>query len=395
MSHTTAVLERSYQLPHIKTDLMRIAFGAREGDHEEQLKRMSSVFSRRDPFSPLYLTPDDLAEFEAREDITSLRLALEEENDKKAANSLEARIQYTLNFLGNLKLVQKRNEYFKLVDDLRARGQSTAHVRRSNETDPREPKEIPGCKTSSVIGDSFQKNSDTTQLVPNLMDYLANRLPVPKGTQHQPMHKKRAAKVCKARAPTRTLSFLCDQSFATRETLSRHVQRSHPLEEEFKCPACRKTGHHVIVLAGAIPWAAHVEQQHGKQFTPDPYISEKPAFCLICSTEHSVRGFSLHFFKAHEKESQYPFECAACHQNELVVQNHAKNSWIRHAMDVHGSMDQYHGSILKASQGSPLLIRKRKRSLCVAASDIDEDSSRLIVRNMENEEFWVTGRDSD
>ncbi|OAA71748.1 hypothetical protein LEL_08983 [Akanthomyces lecanii RCEF 1005] len=397
MSHGTAVFERSYQTPHISTDLMKIAFGGRAGDYEKQFARISSVFSRRDPFSPLYLTAQELAEFEKRQDISSLRLAYEDatKNNEQQAEELKSRIKYIIDYLEKLKLAEKRNEYFEAADDLRARGLSTAHLRQPGETNPKRQKDIPGCKASPVVGVLFQNNVDATQLVANLVLYLEGRLPAPKDMQHQPDGQMRLPKIRKTKIQTRKLCLICNITCATKATLSRHVERTHTFEEAFECPACRQTGHHVIVDAGAVQWAKHVEQQHGKQLAPDPFFSQKPAYCLICSTSHAIRGFSLHFSKAHEKESQYPFDCRECGQKGVVAKIHDRRSWIRHAMEVHGSKDPMNGSVLEGEFDTVLQSKKRKRSVSVLDSDAGELSSRFPIGTGEDEEFWVTGRDSD
>lgn len=377
---------------------MKIAFGTRAGNHEDQNSRISSVFSRRDQCAPLYLTAPELAEFEKRQDISSLRLACKDEKDvgnKKNATKLESKINYIINYLERLKLEEKRNEYFEAVDDLRARGQPTTHLRQIGEKDLRRKRDPADGKSCQVIGGFFQKNVDATELVSSLVEYLQGRLPVPKTMQQQPKDKPRLLIVPKSKLPVRTLCLLCNLSCATKAVLSRHIERTHTLEEAFECPACRQTGHRVIVDAGAVHWATHVEQQHGKQFAPNPYYSQKPAYCLICSTGHAIRGFGFHFSKAHDKESQYPLKCRECAQNGLMAEIQDKRSWIRHAMEVHGSRDPINGSILKGDLGTALQSRKRKRSVDVLESDGDDISSRFSYMKGEEEEFWVTGRDSD
>ncbi|KAJ3480548.1 hypothetical protein NLG97_g8046 [Lecanicillium saksenae] len=162
MSHSTSVFEMSYQSPHIKADLMKIAFGERSGDHEEQIAKMRSVFSRRDPFSPIYLTCEELAEFDERDDISTLRRQYRkiEGTDKELETAISNRIRYITNVLERLKLREKRAAYFAAVDDLRARGQSTAHLRCTDEKNPRIHRLNPGGKSSVAMGEYMQKKHD-------------------------------------------------------------------------------------------------------------------------------------------------------------------------------------------------------------------------------------------
>lgn len=422
MSHGTNVFERSYQTPHVSTDLMRIAFGARAGDNGNTFSRLSSVFSRRDPYSPLYLTTEELAGFEKRQDITCLRRAHKqalEDKEQTLAGELKYRTKYIIDYLEKLTLTKKRDEYFAQVDDLRARGLSTSHLRQDT-ANPRRKRGMLGCENSAIMGHLFENNVSNSKLVAYLVNYLKDQISKDDLSTRRQNEQK----------PKRTMCILCDKSFATKRTLSRHVAEGHDFSQAFHCPACLKSGHTVLIGADSVLWSVHVESVHGKEFAPVP--NKKLAYCLLCSTEYTARGFGLHFSKAHEPFLQFPLRCTECERKGVIVDVQNRKTWIQHAVKTHGSTDQAYGSVLcpvthvesaskvedvrsvndtttkrkleRFDTEQPELrkylddtecVKRRKREESSSDNDLEESTAFLRGHSPVDKEFWVTGRDPD
>ncbi|KAK4082114.1 hypothetical protein Purlil1_11337 [Purpureocillium lilacinum] len=71
LSNSTEVYEHSYLPIHLNKDLMKVAYRDKAGQNEEMVSMMSRAFLRRDPYAPIYITKDDFASFEKRNDLRS------------------------------------------------------------------------------------------------------------------------------------------------------------------------------------------------------------------------------------------------------------------------------------------------------------------------------------
>ena len=100
MSNSTEVYEHSYLPIHLNKDLMKVAYREKAGQNEEMVSMMSRAFLRRDPYAPIYITKDDFASFEKRNDLSSLRKQYREaKDDPVKAKKIKARIKYLLDYL--------------------------------------------------------------------------------------------------------------------------------------------------------------------------------------------------------------------------------------------------------------------------------------------------------
>ena len=85
---------------HLNKDLMKVAYREKAGQNEEMVSMMSRAFLRRDPYAPIYITKDDFASFEKRNDLSSLRKQYREaKDDPVKAQKVKARIKYLLDYL--------------------------------------------------------------------------------------------------------------------------------------------------------------------------------------------------------------------------------------------------------------------------------------------------------
>ncbi|KAM3492106.1 hypothetical protein MY3957_004597 [Beauveria namnaoensis] len=364
MSHTTEVFERSYQARHLTANLMRIAFDSRAGDNDRMIRSLSSAFSRRDPDAPIYVSTDELAAFEERKDIQTLR-QLHKETFKKEphkATAIKNQIRYLLDCLEKLKLQEIRRKYFDTVDNLRGRHESTEHLDPQLTENPRSAREVPSFERAVLIGKFMRENASVVTLGESMIAYLEERptkLYPPVSKPPPP----KSANVMDMRC------LLCCVPFATVATLSRHVSTAHCFDEPFNCPECERNGVLLQVEQSCISWASHVKAYHKQFIAPSIAVSLKPAYCPLCAKCFTERGFSLHFRQAHKDKLSYPFACPECDREG----NHDSmicsfDAWGLHVQNTHDGGDTAFGAIV------------RKRGIKRAASTADDNALGRKVR---------------
>ncbi|KAM3472693.1 hypothetical protein MY5147_005158 [Beauveria neobassiana] len=364
MSHTTEVFERSYQARHLTANLMRIAFDSRAGDNDRMIRSLSSAFSRRDPDAPIYVSTDELAAFEERKDIQTLR-QLHKETFKKEphkATAIKNQIRYLLDCLEKLKLQEIRRKYFDTVDNLRGRHESTEHLDPQLTENPRSVREVPSFQRAVLIGKFMRENASIVTLGESMIAYLEER-----PTKLHPLVSKppppKSANVMDMRC------LLCCVPFATVATLSRHVSTAHCFDEPFHCPECERNGVLVQVEQSCISWASHVKAYHKQFIAPSVAVSLKPAYCPLCAKYFTERGFSLHFRQAHKDKLSYPFACPECDRegnHESMICSF--DAWGLHVQNTHNGGDTAFGAIV------------RERGIKRAASTADDNALGRKVR---------------
>ncbi|OAQ59792.1 hypothetical protein VFPBJ_11588 [Purpureocillium lilacinum] len=165
LSNSTEVYEHSYLPIHLNKDLMKVAYRDKAGQNEEMVSMMSRAFLRRDPYAPIYITEDDFASFEKRNDLSSLRKQYREaKDDPVKAQRIKARIKYLLDWLERLRIQQVRKEYFAEVDRLRAQGITTHHLRTTQATNPRKQREVVGSSVAKRVLCDKSKTPDLFKL---------------------------------------------------------------------------------------------------------------------------------------------------------------------------------------------------------------------------------------
>ncbi|EJP61116.1 uncharacterized protein BBA_09921 [Beauveria bassiana ARSEF 2860] len=364
MSHTTEVFERSYQARHLTANLMRIAFDSRAGDNDRMIRSLSSAFSRRDPDAPIYVSTDELAAFEERKDIQTLR-QLHKETFKKEphkATAIKNQIRYLLDCLEKLKLQEIRRKYFDTVDNLRGRHESTEHLDPQLTENPRSAREVPSFQRAVLSGKFMRENASVVTLGESLIAYLEERptkLCPPVSKPPPP----KSANVMDMRC------LLCCVPFATVATLSRHVSTAHSFDEPFNCPECERNGVLVQVEQSCISWASHVKAYHKQFIAPSVAVSLKPAYCPLCAKCFTERGFSLHFRQAHKDKLSYPFACPECDREGIHDSMICSfDAWGFHVQNTHDGGDTAFGAIVG------------KRGIKRAASTADDNALGRKVR---------------
>ena len=265
MSNSTEVYEHSYLPIHLNKDLMKVAYREKAGQNEEMVSMMSRAFLRRDPYAPIYITKDDFASFEKRNDLSSLRKQYREaKDDPVKAKKIKARIKYLLDWLERLRIQEVRKEYFDEVDRLRAQGITTHHLRTTQATNPRKQREVVGSSVAVRIGKLLDEDVGPVSAATVLLAYLQEKSEREVFPQDRiTAHKRQPA------APSRCL--LCNGSYANVSSLTRHVRKHHEdaFREPFDCPECQRTGETRQISALPAAWSNHVLRYHGKQHTPN------------------------------------------------------------------------------------------------------------------------------
>lgn len=127
LSHTGAVFESQYQTSRIRGDLMQAAFGQRTGsDNGPLFALLRNISLSCDQNAPVNLTLDDWAEFDGRNNATTLQEAMaeaREQGNQDFFKTLNSRLKYVHRSWKSLKLADKRRKYFEGADRSRAQGQ--------------------------------------------------------------------------------------------------------------------------------------------------------------------------------------------------------------------------------------------------------------------------------
>jgi hypothetical protein len=106
-----------------REDLAVLTFGSRAGRNDELFARLRNMSLSKDADAPVHLSGQELQQFETRKDLRGLRSAMDaarRAGESKTARTLGDRICYLVEALSSLKLKEKRGEYFKHVETLRA-----------------------------------------------------------------------------------------------------------------------------------------------------------------------------------------------------------------------------------------------------------------------------------
>lgn len=144
---------------------------------------------------------------------------------------IKSRIQYLLNCLETLKLVENRRKYVKMVHHLRGKHGSTAHLAHQLAERPRRQKEAPSFERTVYVGSLMQDNASTPILGLGIIAYLEER---PR-TSEPSLPSARAMQASRA-AEQNLRCLLCSLTLSTHGKLSRHISGVHWFGQPFNCP---------------------------------------------------------------------------------------------------------------------------------------------------------------
>lgn len=373
MSHSTEVFEHSYQTSHISTNLMRIAFDSRAGDNDALIRSLSSAFSRRDPYAPIYLSKEELDEFEKRDDLQDYRRQYreaKEANDDALAEKLKQRIGYLINFLEKLKLKENRRHYFKTMDHLRGTHQSTAHLPPQLTESARRIREAPCSRMAVTVSGLMKADCNSVKLAGYLIAFLQER--------------NLDAELRGSQDPKPVRCLLCSLTFDNSGNLSRHVSNTHFFKEEFTCPECYRNGNHVVIGPSCVHWAAHVKHYHNQFIAPSVSRCLQPAYCPLCTKRFTESGFSRHACFKNGSKLSYPFPCPQCRRDgmdDTVIPGFA--DWVIHVKNAHDGDDAVQGAIVRRAEvkrpASMLECGDFGRELKRVRDDDDREMHRIEV----------------
>ena len=207
---------------------------------------------------------------------------------------------------------------------------------------------------------------------------------------------------------------LCPSSvFSNRQSLSRHVWKSHEFNIPFCCPECQRIGAgDVVVAASREAWSGHVARCLSRLDVPNPN-SAKTAYCPFCTKSFTTRGFSAHLYK-HYKEMKKPFLCPECHrQGQSCEVVGGGDAWMLHVRRSHAGSWEVPGAVVASTEGpggeKVQANAKRERDRVdgpykqvrnwsedkVQESCFERDYKVGSAQEHDGEEFYVTGRDWD
>ncbi|EFY98004.2 zinc finger domain-containing protein [Metarhizium robertsii ARSEF 23] len=345
-----------------KKSLAAIAFPGLAGGNETEavISPAARILAKRDPNGPIYVTKDDLDNFERRRVITVL---------PKQAIKVAGRIRYIIAVLSALQIQQMREAYFAEVSRLRAQGLPTEHLSHRNALNARRQKSREGVTGATRLALYLDNNVEV--FVDKLVAHLLRQ---------------DDDKTLETTDNTKCL--LCFDVFKNISSLTRHVKRRHTFDTEFHCPECRQQGRVNIVPAGGPSWSSHVESFHGKEYTPRLFPQMvRPAYCPLCQKYFTKLGFRSHFNKAPAGKLKFSFNCPECLRNGLkddssVIKSHS--NWSLHVENIHEGGVEIRGAVVRAG-------KKRKRSI-YDRSAYEVEMQKPPDRH-QDEEFWNSGRE--
>ncbi|KAF5137859.1 hypothetical protein E5D57_001638 [Metarhizium anisopliae] len=245
-SRLDEVFEKSYQPKHIQKSLAAIAFPGLAGGNETEavISPAARILAKRDPNAPIYVTKDDLDNFERRRVITVL---------PKQAIKVAGRTRYIIDVLSALQIKQMREAYFAEVNRLRAQGLPTEHLSHRNALNARRKKSREG--VTGATPECRQQGR-------------ANIVPAggPSWSSHvESFHGKEYTPRLFPQMVRPSYCPLC-QKYFTKLGFRSHFNKAHAgkLKFSFNCPECLRNGlkDDSSVIKSHSSWSLHVENIH-------------------------------------------------------------------------------------------------------------------------------------
>lgn len=134
MDHTGDVFRQSYQSDHVRVNPLKVRFQRFIKDDDQNCalqNAMRAMSFKGDSGASIYITSQDLEQFERRRDVSELRMQIEAAKavmDRKAYNPIRMKLRSLIKALSDLRLMEKREQYFEEIYRLRRLGQSTTGV---------------------------------------------------------------------------------------------------------------------------------------------------------------------------------------------------------------------------------------------------------------------------
>jgi transcription elongation factor Elf1 len=330
----------------------------------------------RDANAPFELGPDDWADFDKRTDVCTLQCAIakaKEHGELDHRETLRSRLKYLRSTWGTLKRADNRRRYFEEAD--RARSQGQQPPRRVKHT-TNHAEAVRSCRSGAQMANQvllyfdrcWNDRSDEMSgrylhlLVVYLMGGSKARLDTweeeEEANKDELMQEEqdinydehseednvgnRDSKSNELHTTNISMDdgyfecVLCDLRYSSRTTLTghydKHVKKKF-FEKPLQCPICRQQQQqqrekmNVWVGEGFPAWLNHLEQCHGKRYTPyfrqdTSQAAKYPCPFANCVTQRkdkifNSRGLSNHVFRSHAKEHtkdqfKTPIICRYC-----------------------------------------------------------------------------------
>ncbi|KAI0976370.1 hypothetical protein F4678DRAFT_416827 [Xylaria arbuscula] len=426
LGNTDDVFLKSYQPHRVSQNLVQIAFGDRAGgDNADVFASLRRSFLQRDPYAPIYVSPEDLSAIEERQDVRELRgqyreVVAQSSSDSPDAKAVAAKIHWIKCKLSEERLVELRNTYFEEVDRLRATGAAPPRPP-DHSLNPRKSFDPQGAAAAESIGEFMQLEQDgsgdsSLDLV-GLYIPLLRRCPADVATlldRYRSTGQDAKAPLSPQPAvdpkrPHRCL-FGCD-SFRRRGHLTDHNTNVHfnrgDFDQPFLCPECRRLGLGNRLIEGPMQWSNHVETYHGREHAPNlpTGLNSRPdaswmktathyqravgqeGRCLVCCDIFKNAGaFATHFRTQHvvkQKLFESPFDCPECvRQQTKPSRFDSATGWQAHIKDCHqggGLWGEFHTV-------SPSRRKKRARAEVFEAHTQNRPSAEPCPKKLKLEE---------
>ncbi|CAG9950870.1 unnamed protein product [Clonostachys rosea f. rosea IK726] len=404
LGHTDKVFERSYLPRDINANLLHITFQGLASSTQAILEATRTAFLRRDEKAPVYITREEWDALEEREDITELRRKLDQIPKKASteAKRLSGRIRTIKLAAEGSILKSTRREYFDDARKLREKGLPTDHLV-TQTVSPHRSWLRASCDAASTVGAQLIANPEDPGISDIMLAYLQKRLgrctkseDPGDGEDEEKFNEADELEEDKQLKKVKPRCLLGCGDFTTKYRLTEHVKQQHAdsFTQAFPCPECKRFGSKVQVPPGLEAWCSHIARYHSSIHTPS--TTNGASTCFLCGKcGLTERGLTSHTLLRHKRAGYFdqPFACPECTRLQGV--NHMVSGmaeWEDHVTEIH------------------LGVRTKKRHLPEDVTpsrkrfkvDSDDEGSFRDVTSVEaspdphaEEEFWVTGRDSD
>ncbi|KAF4342966.1 hypothetical protein FBEOM_3056 [Fusarium beomiforme] len=368
LSHSSEVFERSYQPIQLSGNLMKLSYGQNAQGDEQLLGAMQGVCYKRDRNAPIYIKKKDLESFYQRRDI---KLLIEAKKGGDPKKKIAGRIQHIINTLEDLLLMKMRHDYFEAIKE----GRSADDLVDPSASCPRRKQYVSSSIVAGQIAPSFKDGTSAETLVGKIVAYLQN-LPI----EATPKREKPRCLFCSS------------SDFHGRPSLSRHVWNAHADEfkKGFACPECHRLNlGRIWIGPGPAAWSNHVAQAHGELHAPKP-IAAKVAYCLLCSTSCTIKGFNQHFNRHPAAQFQEPFPCPECKQQGSQDFISGRDAWILHVKDYHDGPKGIYGAVLRGEDSTTNIkdefSKKRKSAESIQTAPKRKLALRALSKSVENKQ---------
>ncbi|KAF1812725.1 hypothetical protein P152DRAFT_347678 [Eremomyces bilateralis CBS 781.70] len=263
LMHKSNTHQEYYFPDYVSQNLARVTLGVLAPPEDALFSLLSDLSSTADPFAPCHLSEEEFKKLLERRDVQALQ------DHKTGQRNLLDQLSY-------LAIREKREKYFRNMEDARALGGNITITESQ-------------ISNSDVIVDATPVDEEGRA---SFIELLASYSRLLKRSKKNDPNRN-VPDLC-----PRSICVLCDPtgkalSFSQHSSLTRHYRIIHlrhgHLDEMRECPV---PGCGLAIDAGVSPFYCHLERQHGKYYTPAAHRHIERSICVLCDPTGRRLSFS-------------------------------------------------------------------------------------------------------